>query len=291
MSTYQSTVQELAARLKGSGVVEIAPYSAASVALLAASTAGTDAISWKNVGSIEGLKMKEDIVSTRLKGDNALEEKYVSEQVLSVSFNQREGASEDVRAIVRGSFDVSGTPVAGSLVSGASQVVASGGWNYNKFFPFANQNGSKAIITPTSVTGGTDGLLTVITDYAIVEQSPGSGIWGLVIEDSTKLTTEAQTITIVYNYTPYASVTTYSGGKTTLPEFMLRISNTDENGKLVRFWAYKGALDTGYDFSFKKDDDADPVVPNVVAITFVLDTSIATLGKQLWKWYQERGIL
>jgi hypothetical protein len=290
MAAFQSTVQELAARLKGSGILEIAAYDAASVAALAASTAASDAISWKNVGSIEGLKMKEDIKATQLKGDNALEEKYASDQTLAISFNQREAASEDVRAILRGALDVSGTPVAAGAVSGFSQVVASGGWAFDKFIPFSRQNGSKAKITPTSVTAGTNGLLVLGTDYAIVEQSPGSGIWGIVIWDSSTVTTIAQTITIVYDYTPYASQTTYSGGKTTIPYFMARITNTDENGLLVRFWAYKCAIDGGYDLAFKKDDDADPIVPNAVSATAILDTSIATLGKQLWKWYQERGI-
>jgi len=291
MATYQSSLQEAAARLKGSGLLEIAAYDAAAVALLAASTSGTDAISWKNVGSIESLKLKEDIKATQLKGDNALEEKYASDQTLQISFNQREAASEDVRAILRGAFDVSGTPVAGSLVSGFSQVVASGGWAYDKFIPFTYQNGSKAKITPTSVTGGTDGALVLGTDYAIVEQSPGSGIWGIVIWDSATVTTLSQAMTIVYDYTPYASQTTYSGGKTTIPYFMARITNTDENGKIVRFWAYKCSMDGGYDLAFKKDDDADPIVSNAVSATAILDSSIATPGKQLWKMYQDRGIL
>jgi len=291
MAAFQSTVQELAARLKGSGVLEIAAYDAGSVAALAASTAASDSVSWKNVGSIEGLKIKENIAATQLKGDNALEEKYASDQTISLSFNQREAASEDVRAILRGSFDVSGTPVAAAIVNNHSYVISSGGWNYNKFIPFDYQNGDKSKITPGSVTLGVDGAIVLDTDFVIVEREAGSGIWGIVIIDSLTVTTEAQSVTIVFDYTPNASQTIYSGGKTTIPYFMARITNTDENGKLVRFWLYKCSIDGGYDLSFKKDDDADPIVPNAVAVTGILDTSVATLGKQLWKWYQERGIL
>jgi hypothetical protein len=290
MATYQSAVQELAARIKGSGILEIAAYDAAAVAALVASTAAGDSVSWKNVGSIEGLKLKEDIKAQQLSGDNALEDKYASDQTLKITFNQREAASEDVRAILRGALDVSGTPVAAAPVSGHSQVVASGGWHYDRFIPFDRQMGSKAKITPTSVTLGTNGAIVAGTDFAIVEQSPGSGIWGIVIWDSTTVTTEAQGVTILYDYTPLASQTTYSGGKTTIPYFMARITNVDEDGKLVRFWAFKCSLDGGYDLSFKKDDDSDPIVPNAVSATAILDQSVATPGKQLWKWYQERGI-
>jgi len=287
---FQSSVVDLTSRLKGSAKVEIAAYSAGSVAAIAASTAAGDAVSWASVGSVEALKIKEAIKKALLTGDNAFEDNFVSDQELKISFNQREAIQEDLRLILRGVLDTVGTPVAGSLVSGYSQVVAAGSWNYNKFIRFTYQNGSKAIITPTSVTLGTDGALTVITDFAIVEQSPGSGIWGIVIEDSTKVTTENQSCTIVYNYTPYASQTIYSGGKTALPYFMLRATNTDENGKLVRFWAYKCQLDDGYDFAFKKDLDADPIVSVPVSITAIGDDTL-TAGYKLWKWYQERGIL
>lgn len=291
MSAFQSSLQEAAARLKGSGLVEIAAYNAASVAALAASTAGTDSISWKNVGSVESLTLKEDMVVTQLKGDNALEEKYVSEQKLTVTFNQREGASEDVRAILRGSFDVSGTPVAAAQVVGyTGQSYAANETAAATFYPFTMQNGDGTVPITISISqdaGGTPVALVADTDYTVTK---ADGLWGVTfiaggLYDPTK--TEAFT----YTYTPYASQTTYSGGKTTLPYFMLRITNTDEDAKIVRFWAYKGAIDGGYDLAFKKDDDADPIVPNAVSMTFVLDTSIATLGKQLWKWYQDRGIL
>jgi len=290
MADFQSSVQDLAARLKGSGVLEIAVYNAGEVAALVASTAASDAISWVNVGSIEGLSFKENIAATQLKGDNAVEDKYASDQTITIAFNQREAASEDVRVVLRGAFDASGTPVAGTLVEEHEQVISSGGWNYNKFIAFDYQNGAKTIITPDSVTLGVNGAIVLDTDFVIVEQTPGSGIWGIVIIDSATVTTEAQSVTIVYDYTPYASQTTYSGGKTTIPYFMIRITNTDESAKLIRFWAYKCSIDGGYDLAFKKDDDADPIVPNAVSATAILDDSLAT-GYQLWKQYQERGIL
>lgn len=288
MADFQSTVNDLTARIKGSGVLEVSAYVSASAIALAGSTAGTDAITWKNVGSIEGLSITENMTATQLQGDNAEEEKYVSEHTVTVAFNQREAILEEVRAIVRGSFDVSGTPVAGTLVEDASQVVAAASWGYNDPIVIANQNYDLSAVTIVSVTGGTDGLLVAGTDYFVGQDSIGRTVVTLI--DSATITTLSQAMTIVYDYTPYASQTTYTGGKTTLPYFMARISNTDEDGKLVRFWFYKGSMDQGLSLTLKSDKEADPVSPNACAFTFVQDNTIVTKGKKLMKWYAERGI-
>lgn len=289
MAAFQNTVQDLTARLKGSGILEIAPYSAGTVAALVASTGDGDAIgTWVNVGSIESLKVKEDMVSTILEGDNAEEEAYVSKHTVTISFNQREAMRAAIRAVLRGSFDVSGTPVAAAIVNGASQAVGSGAWAYNTFIPIANQNGDGSIIAITSVTGATDGALVADTDYALLKDD--DGIYGIIIMDSATVTTLAQVVTIVYAYTPYASKTFYTGGKSSLPYFMARITNLDENDLMVRHWFWKCSIDSGYDFSYKKDMDADPIVSTPVSISVRIDNSIATKGKQLYSWYQEPGI-
>lgn len=288
MADFQSTVNDLTARIKGSGVLEVSAYVSASAIALAASTAGTDAITWKNVGSIEGLAITENMTATQLQGDNAEEEKYVSEHTVTVAFNQREAILEEVRAIIRGSFDISGTPVTAALVEDASQVVASGSWGYKNPVVIEHQNYNLGAVTVNSVTGGTDGLLVANTDYFVGLDSIGRTVITLI--DSATITTLSQAMTIVYDYTPYASQTTYTGGKTTLPNFMARISNTDEDGKLVRFWFYKGSMDQGLSLTLKSDKEADPVSPNACSFTFVQDNTIVTKGKKLMKWYAERGI-
>jgi len=288
MADFQSTVNDLTARIKGSGVLEVSAYVSASAIALAGSTAATDAITWKNVGSVEGLAITENMTATQLQGDNAEEEKYVSEHTVTVAFNQREAILEEVRAIVRGSFDVSGTPVAGSLVEGAEQVVASGAWGYNDPIVIENQNYNLGAVTVNSLAGSTNDTLVADTDYFVGQDAIGRTV--ITVIDSTTITTLAQSMTIDYDYTPYASQTTYTGGKTTLPNFMARISNTDEDGKLVRFWFYKGSMDQGLSLTLKSDKEADPVSPNACSFTFVQDNTIVTKGKKLMKWYAERGI-
>ena len=123
---------------------------------------------------------------------------------------------------------VTRTTQAGSLVTGASQVVASGKWLYDKFIELQNQNNDLSKPTITSVTLGTNGVIVVNTDYFIVKDA-GTGRWGIVIRDSATVTTEAQSATIVYNYTP-ATAQVLSGGssKTATPRFV-KITGPSEN--------------------------------------------------------------
>lgn len=287
---WQSDLVDSTARLKGSAEVEIAAYSAAAVAAMAASTSGTDSVTWKKVGSVEGLKVKENIEATQLQGDNALEEKVATKQTVSISFNQREAVSEDVRAIIRGAFDVSGSPVAADQVVGyTGQSYAANETAAATFYPFSMQNGDGTVPTAISIKQDAAGANTTLTADADYTVTKSGGLWGVTfITGGAYDPTKTQAFT--YTYTPYASQTTYTGGKSTIPNFMIRLTNTDENGLLVRYWFWKCSMDSGFDFAFKKDNDADPIVSNAVAITAELDTSIATLGKQLGKWYQERGI-
>ena len=184
MADFQSTVNDLTARIKGSGVLEVSAYVSASAIALAASTAGTDAITWKNVGSIEGLAITENMTATQLQGDNAEEEKYVSEHTVTVAFNQREAILEEVRAIIRGSFDVSGTPVAGSLVEGATHVVASGAWGYNDPIVIEHQNYNLGAVTVNSLAGGTNATLVAGTDYFVGQDAIGRTVVTIIDSDT-----------------------------------------------------------------------------------------------------------
>lgn len=135
--------------------------------------------------------------------------------------------------------------VAGTLVSGASQVIANP-FVANQFYPITNQNGSGAIITVNSVTGGTDGALTAQDDYFLVQQN---GIRGIVLNTvawSTNITTLAQTITINYDYTPNASTLDgYNIAKETVPYVLCKFvscpsafNQTQGIQDTIYFWKY-----------------------------------------------------
>lgn len=124
-----------------------------------------------------------------------------------------------------------GTPndVAGSIVNNFSQVVASGSWLYNNFIELTHQNGDGTLPNIDSVTGATDGALTLNDDYIVVKNAQGK--WGIVIIDSTTVTTQAQNVTIQYDYTPNAAEEiTLPIVFTESPRLYVKIVATDDDG-------------------------------------------------------------
>jgi len=123
---------------------------------------------------------------------------------------------------------VTRTTVAGTPVSGADQVVASGDWSYDKFIEIENQNNDLSKPTINSVTLGIDGAIVLNTDYTI-GQDAGSGRWGILIRDSVTVTTEAQSVTINYDYTPAASQVLTGGTSKTAATRYVKITGPSED--------------------------------------------------------------
>ena len=189
--------------------------------------------------------------------------------------------------LLRGGTDVY-TTVAAAPVTSATQTVASGDWGYNEFIPIAHQNGNGAIITPTSVTGSVDfatssAAYTIAVDYDLVKVD---GVWGIVITDSVAVTTEAQDIVILYDYTPAAAKKFTSGGLMTINPRVVRVTNTDSAGKKFQITVFKATNEQGIELDFQPDDAEDP---NSVAVklTGTLDTGLAP-GAQLFEIYDEQ---
>jgi len=233
-----------------------------------------------DIGAANGVKYTEDMKVSTLENDNAVDRDQVTEQTGMIEFEQIQMLNEAARAIMRGSLDTI-VPVAGVSVPAANQVIYSGSWHYNEFIPIEHQNGDGSTIAITSVTGATNGALVAETDYFKVKDE--TGVYGIMIKDSVTVTTEAQNVTIVYAYTPSASVEYYTGGKSELPFFYVRMTNENEDGDLV-VWQTLGKcnLAKGDEIVFKKYNADDPRVPIPVSIKVRQDITLDT-GKQLMK--------
>ena len=145
----------------------------------------------------------------------------------------------------------------GVLVSGATQTIASGAWNYDAFIPIANQNGSGAEVVVNSVTLGTDGAIVEGTDYI---KAKVAGVWGIVILDSIGVTTEAQSVVINYDYTPNASTgLTVGSSSVDITPRSLRIRKSNSSGKYFTAFIYAAVNEAGLSMSFPRWDSTDPV--------------------------------
>lgn len=233
-----------------------------------------------DIGAVNGAKYTEEMKISTLEADNVVDRDIVTEQKGMIEFEQIQMLNESARAIMRGSLDTI-TNVAGSAVTGATQTVYSGSWGFNTFEPLDHQNGDGSAVSVTSVTGSTNGLLVAETDYFVVKND--DGIYGIMVKDSVTVTTIAQNLAIVYDYTPNASVIYETGGKSVIPYFYVRMTNTDEAGKIVK-WETLGKcnLFKGDEIVFKKYNADDTRVPVPVSIQVRQDITLAA-GKQLMR--------
>ncbi len=179
--------------------------------------------SFVGIGLADGIVFTETITAIDGEPDNGPKPRRadgVASQTVTTTFNMWESDMEKIAAM-RGGIDVV-TNTAGTPVAGASQVIAAGNWAYSTPFELTGQNATGLVQTITSVTGSVDGLLVTVTDYDSVKTN---NKWGLAIKDSATVTTEAQTMTVVYDYTPTATLTVSTGGIVPASRVGIRLTN------------------------------------------------------------------
>ncbi len=211
----QTTIQEADAIRKGSVRVLVGDSFASLV----------------DVGALRNPVFKSLAENQAIKFDNVNDlNKFVLGTKVQFTFDLAEINFDNMAVLDGGILNL--TTVPGTIVAGASQLVVAGEWLFNKFIKIANQNGDKSAIDVNSVTGATDGLLVSETDYFVGQNDAGE--FGIFIKDSVTVTTENQNITINYDYTPNESkkITFNESGSKTLK--VMRIANTDANGKEFR---------------------------------------------------------
>lgn len=178
--------------------------------------------------------------------------KFVRGTRMQVTFTLAEINLSNIALLDDGIVNLTTTP--GTPVPGAEQLVVSGGWNYEQFIPLANQNGDGSAVTVNSVTGATDGALTVDDDFHVVNVG---GQFGIIVHDTPDVTTLDQNLTIDYDYTPNAAkrVTFNESGNKILKA--MRIINTDEHGKEFRIDIEEGTNFAPISLDFAGDEEDD----------------------------------
>ena len=264
----QTTVQRPGAVKLGSAKVEV----------------GDTIATLENLGAMRGVSLAESWDKIEVESDNAgVIKEYIKNQRVSINGQLIEIDLEMLNEI-RGGIDEYST-IPGTLVQDHNQVVNSGDWHYNDFIEFEHQNGDNSQITPDSVTGSVDGALVEDTDYFVGQNERGES--GLFIIDSATVTTEAQNITIVYDYTPAASKNLTSGGKKTISPKVVRLTNTDENGKKLQVTVYFASVEEGITFEFPSDE-ADDVMVAPINLVGKVDVE-RTVGDQLYEIIDEQS--
>lgn len=237
----QTTIQNQSAIRKGSFKIEI----------------GDSFLSLVDIGAIRDPKFTSLSETQEVVFDNVDPlKKFVKGKKAQIEFSHAE-----INMSILAQFDagmVNLTSIAGTPVTGATQTVESGDWAYNGFIELENQMGDGTANTISTVVGGTDGALVSETDY--FKGFNGQGKYGIFIKDSATVTTLVQDIVITYNYTPSASkrITFVDQGTKVLK--CVRLSNTDENGKIFSIDIENATNFSTREIDLARDDEDDVAV-------------------------------
>jgi len=143
------------------------------------------------------------------------------------------------------------TETADTPVSGATTTILSGNWSYQQFIPVTSENSASI----TGVSAATNGPLVEDTDYIVV--TTDAGVTGIIVLDSTTVTTESQNLTVTYGYTPVAAKEMKFGGGTAPTYISVKFTNTNPSGKQYYYKFYKAVLTGDFKHATTKDSDGE----------------------------------
>ena len=283
MAVDQTTVQNQKSVISG------------SVAMYYSTNSGS---SFTNLGVGDGFTFTENVTKLDQTPDNGpTPDKLegISLQTVNISGNLWEYDLAKLNAL-RGGIDLY-TSTATGTVSGATQTIASGNWEYEGFIELEGQNADGTEPTINSVTLGTDGAIVEDTDYFTVKVN---GKWGIQIIDSATVTTEAQAVVVDYDYTPSTTEELSTGGLSLQNRVWIRLVNRtpdtadasdaatagitlgDSIWRTTRYDFYYTTLDGGINVTFPAENGTETVIKLPVSFLGKNDPS-RTDGDKLMK--------
>jgi len=266
----QTTVQESRAIRFGSGKVEV----------------GESEQNLINLGAMRDIQFEELWERVRVMSDNAGTVNVgIREHRAAVQGNLMEINLENL-ALIRGGLDTY-TVEDGTTVTDHDQVVTAGSWQLDKLILFEYQsysNGEKVKPANLSVTGnGTS--YTEDTDFYVAQDAQGN--FGIVVLDTTDTDVE-HTLTLNHDYTPAEKKVLESGGKITISPRVVKVTNTNEEGKEFSITVFKAEVENGINIEFPADDEEDPAMTEI-RLEGEVDQS-RDPGKQLFKITDEQTV-
>jgi hypothetical protein len=175
---------------------------------------------------------------------------------------------------------------AGDPVADHEQFVASGAWAFLGFIPFEGQNATGDVPTNITVSGSVNGALVEDTDFFVVKDA--NGTWGLYVKETATADTEAQVLTLEYDYTPAENLTMVMGAASAeLTAKVVEFSKTIDS-KVFRARLWSATNESGFTLAFP-DSSGDEPASMPITLTGGLDTT-KTSGEQLIEIYDEIGL-
>lgn len=260
-----------------------------------------DFASFTGIGLADAIVLTETITPLDGEPDNGPKPRRadgIASQEVTTTFNMWESDLAKIAAL-RGGIDTV-VNTAGGAVAGATQTIVSGAWAYDVPFEIEGQNADGTAPTINSITGGTDGLLIVRTDF-VLQKDNSTKKWSVIFTDSTTITTLAQAMVIDYDYTPSAITEVFTGGFVAAGRIGIRLTNrtVDSADSVVaaelsisvgaNYWdvteydVFYCIVNIGQTFTAKNKDDTNPTV--VVPMSLMGESDPTRVdGKNLYVW-------
>lgn len=264
---YQTAAQHINTIRFGSAKIEI----------------GEDVSSLINLGLAEKIEFTEDFKPRVVKPDNGPElQKGVTGHSATVKFDLWEINLQNL-SIMRGGMD-SLSSVSGSSVSVTGEIHVLTGIEGARL---SHKNGNGTVVTSVSVKNGSDNAAVQNTDYVLYIDEEGYTCIARV--SASTVLTSGGTAKINYTYTPYSSVSLTTGGLDTVSPRVVRLTNTDSNGKVFRITVYAAKNQSGIEIKLPADDDDTPQAASC-ELKGTLDVT-RSAGDQLFEIYDEQGVV
>jgi hypothetical protein len=243
---------------------------------------------YTDYGLASGIEFTETIETAELKADNgspiALD---LKEHSATIKFNMLEQDLTKIYALRGGSsgLDTYDTVAAeaATATNEAHVLTAVTGVRLNY------KNGDGTIVTITAATDNAGTTAVLGTDY--VKYVDGEGYTCVARVAASTVLTDGDTIKVTYSYTPLASKSLSSGGKSTIGYLEVKLTNLKNisgSDKAKTILVYKGQIQSGLDYKFPAGDSTDPLAYPVEIKAY--DDATRTAGDQLYKITDEQGV-
>jgi hypothetical protein len=244
---------------------------------------GDDISSLASLGTGGGAKFAEKITVNDLISDNGgLVKSVIKEHICEVSYNMWE-FDLDVMRQIRGGIDTYST-ISGSATEVTGEAHGTG-WTIGTPFKLTYKNGANTIVASIAVKAG-GGALTAGTDYNTFVGDGSNGLLGYTY--IVPITAQTLAITADYTYTPFAAQIIKTGGLTSISSKVVRLTNTNDDGKIFRITIYKAQNSDGISIDFPSDEEVKNW-ENTVKFTGRKDAN-RTAGDQLFEIYNEQAV-
>lgn len=195
---------------------------------------------YTNLGTATGIGTRPEVEDFTIEGDNTGDVlKFLGAQKLTISANLIEYNLTALNTLLSGATTYATT--AGDAVTGATATLTFSATTERVKVPNRHWSTDKyAAVSITSIKDVTDTTTYTTEDDYLAHIDEDGYTW--IVRNTAGDITSGQSVHIIYDYTPLATKTLSTGGKTSKNYLELKLTNTDDAAKTIVVDIYKASI-------------------------------------------------